>query len=96
MRSLGPHTARGGDWCHDWYADLEVKGVWVHSQVVRENWTGRRDALCSNGGHNFTDGRTHDGLNLRAWNGQSNDGGELGLGLYDLRFVEHENLLVGA
>src|SRR5262245_14868818 len=43
------HAASGGDRRFDRRADLEIKGVRVHPQVVRENRTGGGYALGGNG-----------------------------------------------
>src|SRR5216684_2837411 len=74
-RDPGIELARGGNRRRDGHADLEVKGVWVHPQVVREPWPGGGDALGGDGGHQLADSRTHDIPDLLPRNGQGDDGG---------------------
>src|ERR1700687_2481834 len=71
-RLAAPH---GGNWRGDRHADLEIKDVWVHPQVVREPWPGGSDALGGDGGHQFTVAGSPDIPNFRTRNRRANDGG---------------------
>ena len=72
----------------DRHADLEIKGRWIHPQVMREPWPSWGDALGGNGGHQLADTRTHDGPDLCPGMVTWMTAVEFG-GLYDLWCVEH-------
>ena len=61
--------------------------------MVIEPWAARRDALCSEGGHEFGEARPHDIPDPVARDGQVDDRGELAGGLDDCRGVEHQRFL---
>jgi hypothetical protein len=61
---------------------------------MREHGTGGRDPLRRTDGHHLADGRAHDVDDLLARDCETDDSGELGVGLDNLRPVEHGDLLV--
>src|SRR4051794_10744581 len=50
----------GGDSRRDRHADLKVKNLRVHPQVVREPWASRSNALGGHRGPELADARPHD------------------------------------